>query len=49
MSNHENEMLKEDLFLLWVEYLVLQGWVDNDVETYDEAARRTESQWLEMD
>ena len=49
MSNHENEMLKEDLFLLWVEYLVLQGWVDNDVETYDEAARRTYEELEGMD
>jgi len=49
MSNHENEMLKEDLFLLWVEYLVLQGWVDNDVETYDEAARRTHEELEGMD
>ena len=43
MSNHcENEMLREDLFLLWVEHLVLQGWPDNSSETYDEAVRRTE-------
>ena len=49
MSNLENELLKEDLFLLWVEHLMLQGWPDNDADTYDEAARRTHEEWERMD
>ena len=48
MSNYENEILKEDIFDLWVEYLELDGWLKADLETYREAARRTESEWLEM-
>tara|TARA_Y100001938_G_C8078258_1_gene427497 strand:+ start:1614 stop:1763 length:150 start_codon:yes stop_codon:yes gene_type:complete len=48
MSNHENEMLKENIFDMWVEYLELDGWPKGDLETYREAARRTESEWLEM-
>ena len=48
MSNYENEILKEDIFNLWVEYLELDGWPKADLETYREAARRTESEWLEM-
>jgi hypothetical protein len=48
MSNHENEMLKEDIFDMWLEYLWLDGWDKDDLETYREAARRTESEWLEM-
>ena len=48
MSNHENEMLKENIFDLWVEYLELDGWPKGCNETYEEAARRTESEWLEM-
>ena len=48
MSNHENEMMKEDIFDMWLEYLWLDGWDKDDLETYKEAARRTESEWLEM-
>jgi len=48
MSNHENEMLKENIFDLWVEYLRLEGRPNFCNETYAEAARRTESEWLEM-
>ena len=48
MSNHENEMLKENIFDMWVEDLELDGWPKGCYETYAEAARRTESEWLEM-
>ena len=48
MSNHENEAIKEDIFDMWLEYLWLDGWDKDDLETYKEAARRTESEWLEM-
>jgi hypothetical protein len=48
MSNHENEMLKEQIFDEWLEHLELEGWPKGDPETYKEAVRRTESEWLEM-
>ena len=48
MSNHENEMLKENLFDMWYEYLILDGWDEHDPETIKEATLRTESEWLEM-
>ena len=49
MSNLENEMLKEIIFDMYVEYLELGGWPKGDPKTYAEAARRTESKLLEMD
>jgi hypothetical protein len=48
MSNHENEMLKENIFDIWVEHLELDGWPKGDLETYREAARRTEQEWKEL-
>ena len=48
MSNHENEIMKENIFDMWLEYLWLDGWDKDDPEIYREAARRTESEWLEM-
>jgi hypothetical protein len=48
MSNHENEILKENIFDAWVEYLWLDGWDIHGPEIYIEAERRTESEWLEM-
>ena len=48
MSNHENEAIKEDIFDMWLEHLWLDGWDKDDLETYKEAARRTEEEWMEM-
>ena len=49
MNNHENEMMKEQIFDEWLEHLELfVGWPKGDPETYKEAARRTEEEWLEM-
>ena len=49
MSNHENEMLKEDMFDMWVEGLEnVEQWQKGDLETYREAARRTEQEWKEL-
>ena len=48
MSNHENEMLKENIFDEWLEHLELDGWPKGDPETYKEAARRTEEEWERM-
>ena len=47
MSNHENEMLKENIFDMWLEYLWLDGWDRDGPEIYMEAARRTEKEWGE--
>jgi len=49
MSNHENEMLKEDMFDRWVEWLEnVEQWQKGDLETYREAVRRTEQEWKEL-
>ena len=49
MSNHENEIRKENIFDMYVEYLELGGWPKGDPKTYAEAARRTESKLLQID
>ena len=49
MSNHENEMRKEDMFDMWVEWLEnVEQWQKGDPEIYREAARRTEQEWKEL-
>ena len=45
MSNHENEIIKENLFNAHLEWLLEDGWPEDQVETYDEAARRTHEDW----
>ena len=49
MSNSENEMIKENIFDLWYEYLVLDGWDECDPDTIREATLRTEEEWEGMD
>jgi hypothetical protein len=48
MSVMKNEIIREGLFNAHLEWLLEDGWPEDQVETYDEAARRTESEWLEM-
>ena len=48
MSNQQNEMIKENIFDMWYEYLILDGWDEHDPETIKEVTLRTESEWLEM-
>ncbi len=48
MSVMQNEISNENIFDMWLEYLWLDGWDRDDPEIYREAARRTESEWLEM-
>ena len=48
MSNHENEIMKENIFDMWLEYLWLDGWDKDDPETYKEAVRRAQEEWERM-
>ena len=49
MSNQQNEMIKENLFDMWLSYLILDGWDEHDPETIKEATLRTEEEYIRMD
>ena len=49
MSNQQNEMIKENIFDMWYEYLILDGWDEHDPETIKEATLRTEEEYIRMD
>ena len=49
MSVMQNEIIKESLFNAHFEWLLEDGWPKDQVETYDEAARRTHEEWKGME
>ena len=49
MSVMQNEIIRENLFNEHLEWLLEDGWPENQVETYDEAARRTHEDWEGME
>jgi len=49
MSVMQNEIIKENLFNAHLEWLLEDGWPKDQVETYDEAARRTHEEWKGME
>ena len=49
MSVMENEIIKENLLDMHLEWLIGDGWPDNAVETYNEAVRRAQQEWERMD
>jgi len=49
MSVMQNEIIKENLFNEHLEWLLADGWPDDQFETWDEAARRTHEELESMD
>jgi hypothetical protein len=49
MSVMQNEIIREGLFNAHLDWLLEDGWPENQVETYDEAARRTHEDWEGME
>ena len=45
----QNEIIKENLFNVHLDWLLEDGWPEDQVETYDEAARRTHEDWEGME
>jgi hypothetical protein len=48
MSVMENEIIKENLLDMHLEWLIGDGWPDDAVETYNEAVRRAQEEWERM-
>lgn len=49
MSNHENEIIRENLLDLHYDLLIEEGWPEDEFETILEAGRRAEEEWERMD
>ncbi len=49
MSNHHNEIAREEIFELWITQLEWEGWPRGARATYAEAALRTEKEWQERE
>lgn len=48
MSVMQNEIIKENLFNAHLEWLLEDGWPEDELETILEASRRAEEEWEGM-
>lgn len=48
MSVMQNEIIRENLLDKHYDLLIEEGWPEDQVETWDEAARRTHEEWERM-
>ena len=49
MSVMQNEIIRENLLDKHYDLLIEEGWPEDQVETWDEAARRTHEEWEGME